>query len=95
MAELGIPNELSNIFNFIIYVAVTVINFFVKSAFQYFQQNISKIMIQSKLQKPAFKVDFTSFSNITNIPNQKSTGRELLQICLKFMVKIDNTIFSI
>ena len=56
-----------------LYVLVTVINFFVKIAFRYFQQNISKIMImiQSKLQKHTFKVDFTAFLNITNIPNQK------------------------
>ena len=53
-----------------LYVLVTVINFFIKSAFRYFQQNISKIMIQSKLQKPTFKVDFTAFLNITNVPNQ-------------------------
>ena len=54
-----------------LYVLVTVINFFVISVFGYFRQNISKIMIQLKLQKPTFKVDFTTFSNITPIRDQK------------------------
>ena len=54
-----------------LYVLVTVINFFVIGVFGYFRQNISKIMIQLKLQKPTFKVDFTTFSNITPIRDQK------------------------
>ena len=30
-------------------------------------------MIQKKLQKPTFKVDFTTFLHITNIRDQKRT----------------------
>ena len=54
-----------------VYVLVTVINFFVKNAFRQFWQNIGKLMIQTKLQKPSFKVDFTTFLNMTNIRDQK------------------------
>ena len=56
----------------ILYVLVRVINFFVTSVFGIIStKNISKIMIQSRLQKSTIKVDFTTFSNITHIRDQK------------------------
>ena len=51
-----------------LYVLVTVINL---KCFEIILAKFSKLMIQTKLQKPTFKVDFTTFLNITNIRDQK------------------------